>query len=207
MTANALKSKMTLSTTVLTEFVQPYFTCAPDGVVSFILYRGQYDEYVPYWRGFVEGVKFKGHEAEISCSPMTSRLKRSGLMRRFSRHCGVSVYSTRCGLNLLSLAITGTVDSSIGLTITSTAFGAKADQYFRGGYIETDDYSRMIVDHVGDVITLNSPIPSLADGTTFAAFRGCDHAHSTCIALANALNFQGHPWIPHKNPYSGDAVA
>ena len=203
---NALKSKMILETSLSNEFVQQFIFAAPDGVIDFTLYRGQYGDYVPYFRGFVESVIFKPQIVEINCTPMTSRLKRAGLQRKYSRSCAVTVYSNRCGLSEGTYLVVGMVDSSSGLTITSTTFGTKANGYFIGGYIETADYSRMIVNHVGDVITLNSPIPSLVDGTAFTSYRGCDHTFDTCIALSNNLNFGGHPWIPHKNPFVGDGI-
>lgn len=207
LTTNSLKNKLVLQTSLTNEFAQQFLFAAPDGVIQFILYRGQSGDYVSYWRGYVESVSFQATQVEITCSPMTSRLRRAGLQRKFGRLCGLTVYGFRCGLTLGTYEVTGVVDSSSGLTITSTSFGTKADGYFVGGYIQTPDYSRMIVYHVGDDIKLNSPIPSLADGTTFDAYRGCDHSIDTCIALNNNLNFGGHPWLPNKNPFVGDAIA
>jgi len=206
LTTNSLKSKLTLETSLSNEFVQQFIFAAPDGIVNFTLYRGQYGDYIPYWKGFVETVTFKSSTVEIICSPMTSYLKRTGLQRIFSRMCAVTVYSTRCGLSEGTYLVVGTIDSISGLIITSTTFGTKANGYFTGGYIETADYSRVIVSHSGNNIILNSPIPSLIIGTAFTAYRGCDHTLDTCIALSNNLNFGGHPWLPHKNPFIGDSI-
>jgi hypothetical protein len=203
---NSLKSKMTIITSFANEFVRPYIFAAPDAMVHFTLYRGQYDEYIPYWRGFVEEVNFKEDTVEIYCTPMTSRLKRSGLMRKFSRMCGLPVYSTRCGLSTGAYQVVGVIDSTSGLNISSTTFGTKADQYFRGGWIEVNSYSRLIVDHQGNDVILNSPVPSLAVGMTFLGQMGCPHTKSFCNSVGNGLNYGGHAWLPHKNPFTGDAI-
>lgn len=204
---NSLKSTMTLVTSLSNEFVLPYIFAAPDAVVSFTLYRGQSMDYVPYWRGFVAEVNFRPDVVEIYCSPMTSRLKRSGLMRKFSRSCGLPVYTSRCGLVTGSHQVNGTIDSASGLTVTSTIFGTKADQYFRGGWIEANGYSRMVVDHQGNDVLLNSPIPSLAAGMAVLGQMGCPHSKSFCNSVGNGINFGGHAWLPHKNPFTGDALA
>lgn len=207
LTTNSLKSKMAIETSLTNEFVQLYLTATLDGIVSFTLYRGQGGDYVAYWRGFVEKVVFSPTGAAITCSPMTSRLKRTGLQRRFSRNCGIAVYSYRCRLVTGDYQVSGVVDAVSGNTVTSSTFGTKTDGYFVAGYIETEDYSRMIVAHTGNVVTLSTPIPSLAVGESFNAYRGCDHTLSTCTSLSNNLNFGGHPWLPHKNPFTGDAIA
>lgn len=206
LTSNSLKSKLTLQTTMNNPFVTPFLTCAPDLLIKFTLYRGQWGNYIPYFRGFIELVSFKTKTVEITCSPMTSRLKRMGLQRKFSRSCEVPLYSSLCRLTESGYQITGTVDSVSGLSIVSSAFDAKADGYFKGGWIEVNNYSRMIVYHVGSTVKINSPIPDLVFGFSFVAKMGCGHSLNDCIALANSINFQGHAWISYKNPFTGDAI-
>jgi hypothetical protein len=38
-------------------------------------------------------------------------------------------------------------------------------------------------------------------------YAGCDHLLATCRdRFSNVANFGGFPWIPQKNPFSGDAI-
>ena len=47
----------------------------------------------------------------------------------------------------------------------------------------------------------------LKAGDAFEAYPGCDHTLATCAAkFGNQLNYGGFPYIPVKNPFTGDAI-
>ena len=65
----------------------------------------------------------------------------------------------------------------------------------------------MILAHSGNSVTLSALLSGLAVGVAFEAFAGCDRTLATCQAkFGNAINFGGFPWIPAKNPFTGDAI-
>lgn len=65
----------------------------------------------------------------------------------------------------------------------------------------------MIVGHAGANLTLMAPLPGLAAGMSAKLYAGCDRSLSVCGSrFDNVVNFGGFPWIPLKNPFSGDAI-
>lgn len=73
--------------------------------------------------------------------------------------------------------------------------------------LETNDGARMIVGHTGINITLVSPMPSLVPGQAVRLYAGCDHSTTVCKnRFDNLANYGGFPWIPGKNPFTGDAI-
>ena len=206
LTSNSLKNTITIKTVHSNPFVQPYIQAPPDAEVEFFLYRGHNGDYIPFWQGFISKVNFKSKYVEIIASPMTSRLKRNGLIRRYSRLCSLALYSTKCGVSPAIWSVIGDVDSVSGITITSTDFGAKSDGYFNGGWIDANGYTRMIASHIGDDVILNSRVPGLVAGMAFTAYKGCLHNRTACIEFNNILNYGGQPWIPDKNPFGQGGI-
>lgn len=76
-----------------------------------------------------------------------------------------------------------------------------------GALVRVAGVPRMILAHSGDSVTLSALLSGLAVGVAFEAFAGCDRTLATCQAkFGNAINFGGFPWIPAKNPFTGDAI-
>lgn len=212
MSLNSLKNlvKVTVDRTNL--FALTYVYIPMDGIVEAIIYRGHgtlSTNYVEYWKGYVYTVGFKGQDAIITLSPKSGNMKRSGLMRKFSRLCTYPVYSTRCTVAKGSYKVSGTVSSTTGLEVVATAFGIQDDDWLLGGTFEVTNYSRMITYHdkSEQKIKISHPIPGLASGDAFNSFAGCNHTCSVCKAkFSNAINYGGQEWLPNKNPFSGDSI-
>jgi hypothetical protein len=65
----------------------------------------------------------------------------------------------------------------------------------------------MVIDHVGDTLTLLTPA-SIPPGTPVAAYSGCDHTDGPggCAKYENNLNYGGQKWIPLKNPQGNNRI-
>jgi uncharacterized phage protein (TIGR02218 family) len=166
---------------------------------------------VTYWKGYVRGVKFQRDSAIIISGLKNISLKRFGLMRKYQRNCGLSLYSNRCGISKTdsNYYVDGIINSVNGTTIDATIFSSKIDGWFLGGIFKTDTGNclQKIVYHSDTVIRISRAISSLVAGQTFRAWAGCDHLMDTCkTKFNNKLNYGGFPYLPDKNPFSGDAV-
>ena len=208
------------------KFAINYIPAPIEGIVQLTIYRGHGIDpanFVMYWRGFVFLVKFKSKFITIVVSPKTSSLKRTGLMRRYQRLCGLPIYTTRCGLSKLKYRISGTISNINGTEITAPIFGSTPGSYqdwLTGGIFELTDYSysQMIVYHSksNSKIIIAHRIRSLEVRDEFYACAGCNHAAITCQekfetdvnpTLGNKLNYGGQEFIPDKNPFMGDGIA
>lgn len=183
---------------------------APDGVVSLTIYRRHAadPEFITYWKGRVVSASFSGAEVELSCEPLFTGLKRAGLRARYQINCRHVLYGVGCGLTAEAWRVSATLTGVTGAQLQSATFSAQADGWFKAGYVAFgQDIKRLIVAHTGNTVTLSAAIPGLIVGDAVWAYAGCDHAKATCdTKFANLLNYGGFPYIPKKNPFSGDAI-
>jgi len=206
---NSLKTQVKINVALSNPFARLYIPAPVEGVVRLTIYRRQGNDYKVYWRGYVQGVKFASKDAQIIAGLKLNRLRRSGLQRKFSRNCGLALYTAWCTVVEASNQTPGTVDSVIGNVITATEFSAEVDGYFTGGIFRTDNRSckQKIIYHVGATIKISRAVAAVAAGDTCTVSAGCDHLKATCKdKFNNKLNFGGQPYLPDKNPFSGDAV-
>lgn len=203
------KSKLTIRmphNMALAQFLAGGYPNGPITVTLFRVHLGD-DEFITHWRGRILSTSWRDIEASILCEPVFTSLQRAGLRAVYQRQCRHALYGSGCGASKASFKIDGVVDTAIENQVFSLAAGAQADNYFTGGMIKALGASRLIVAHTGNSMTLISPIPGLFGGTPLELYPGCDHTLETCSAkFSNSLNYGGQPWLPTKNPFSGDAI-
>ena len=186
-----------------------FLAAPPEGVVSITLYRHHAgdNEFITYWKGRVASSRLSGSEATLKCEPIATSLKRPGLRARYQLLCRHVLYGSGCGALKDSFRVDGTVAAVTGITVQVAAAADREDGYFVGGMLTTAAGARMIVAHSGIVLTLVAPLIGLSAGDTVQLYAGCDHSLNHCAARFNNLdNFGGFPFIPVKNPFSGDAI-
>lgn len=190
--------------------VSLFLAASPDGVVSVTLYRRHVGdaEFITYWKGRITGARLSGAEATLKCEPIASSLKRAGLRARYQLLCRHVLYSSGCGALKESFRVDGTVAAVSGIAVQVVAAASKPDGYFVGGMFATTTAGvRMIVGHAGINLTLSAPMVGLKAGDTVQLYAGCDHTMAHCKdRFANLDNFGGFPFIPVKNPFTGDAI-
>ena len=207
-TAELAKTGLEIRTPRDTPFVADMVASPLLDVVMLTVYRRHRGdaETKTLWRGRVEGVRFEGSEAVISCR-MGSALKRIGLRRPAQRQCPYALYGLGCNVAAAVFAETGSLVSHTGAAVTSGVFAGHPDGWWVGGKIDFSGARRFIVAHAGDMVTLTSPVPGLAQGAAFTAHPGCDHTPATCDAkFGNLPNYGGAPAFPIKNPFTGDSA-
>jgi hypothetical protein len=69
------------------------------------------------------------------------------------------------------------------------------------------DELRMITAHSGNVVTLVDSVADLVVGATVTLWPGCSRTVNHCQnKFSNLANYGGLPYLPAKNPFSGDAL-
>ena len=212
LTANSLKNKLDINVDISNTFARNYLSGVFEGEIKLTIYRRHRcsADYKTYWKGYVQGVGFKDGKPLIVAGLKDRSLGRLGLMRKYQRNCGLTLYSPWCTILDTDplYHVHGTILTVNGATITATVLGTKADGWFWNGKFETDNNSclQRIVYHVGTTIKIARPIVSLSVGDTFIANAGCDYLKATCkTKFNNKLNFGGQN-IPAKNPFGGSIV-
>ncbi|HUV85393.1 MAG TPA: phage BR0599 family protein [Methanosarcinales archaeon] len=204
---NAFKNELEIKINRDNIFAQKFIEAPIDGMVSLTIYRGHGTDFVTFWAGVISQVSFNSDEIVISASPRTSSMSRIGLRRKYQKLCNHPLYSGLCTVVPSSFKVTGTIASVDGTTIVSGDFATKANGWFLGGKFVLGSAERLITSHSGSTITISRKINAAVAGNSFTAYAGCDHTQLTCLnKFSNLLNYGGQPWIPVKNPFSGDAI-
>lgn len=197
------------------EFAKQFLGFAPEEVTTLTIYRGHYSDpdqqFVIYWKGRLLSAKATESKIELECEPIYTSIRRPGLRAKFEYGCRHVLYGRGCGVNRELYKHEGTVIGiSGGLNVSvSGIVGVFPDGYFTGGIIfDEDGASRFIVAHVGAVLTMSRPLPSIVGASTARVYPGCDHLRTTCLTKFNNLdNFGGFPWVPSRNPFDGSSIA
>jgi uncharacterized phage protein (TIGR02218 family) len=206
MARNTLEITMPDSATIPRLFM----AAPPEGVVGVTVYRFHVTDtdrgYVTIFKGRVLSVSFQDNEASLSCEPIFTSLRRPGLRRYYTPHCGHSLYGPGCRLLRDDWEIDGTVIGQNGNVLTIQGAEAFADGWFVGGVFRCGDVRRMVMASSGGQVTVSSTTPAI-NGKACVLLPGCNHLRSDChTKFNNVLNFGGFDWMPLKNPYKGDNI-
>lgn len=171
-------------------------------------------ELATLWTGRVVNVAWSADfgQAVITLEPVFTSLRRNGLRRVYGAQCPHVLYGPACGVNKAAHQLDVVVDAVSGSTLTASEFGAAPVGDFDGGFLEYDQAGgvvdrRFIYAQPGATVTLASPAYGLPVGAGARAFPGCDHSLATCAGkFSNSDNYGGTPFIPQKNPFSGDPI-
>jgi len=199
---------------------QSFINGAPDDITLVTIYRSHIGDNVvqTYWKGRVAGFSISGDEAEIVCENVFTSLRRAGLSARYQKGCRHALYSTGCGMVLANFAVDATVSAVSGLDVTFTlnndSNGAVvvADGYFTYGILQSADGMRYISNHVTGTLTLMQASNSLTTAVLggpqpVTLYPGCSKTIADCRdKFNNLINFGGFPWLPNKNPFSGNVT-
>lgn len=186
-----------------------FLAAPPEGIVSVTLYRGHPPdpEFVTYWKGRVSAARFSGSTGQLSCEPIATSLQRIGLRARYQLLCRHVLYSPSCGALRERFRVDGVVTQVSGTQVTVAAAAGLPDGYFTAGMLATAAGLRLITAHHASELTLTAPLIGLAVGDAVGLFAGCDHSKEQCASRFDNLDhFGGFPFIPVKNPFSGDAI-
>lgn len=208
-----------------------YLAHTPDHPVSVTIFRQETElsgspdsATLTYWKGRIAGAKASGSQIEISCESVFTSLRRFGLRARYQRGCRHALYHRGCTLDRADFAVTARVSAISGVNITVPEAAGQADGWYLGGMLEFDGVLRFIVNHVGQVLTLQRVFEDLNDAfaesgygmnygnyyggiPAIRIYPGCDRTRATCNSKFNNLpNHGGFDWIPNRNPFDGRSI-
>ena len=192
---------------------QLYITSVPGITATLEVQRTQDLDTVPgpreiitIFKGRIESVSFTkdGAVATLLVRAFTAAFSKELPRQRYSNVCNHALYDSRCGVVKATYAHSGTVDAISGRTIDVNGASGEADGYYRGGYVETSGGldRRLILEHVGDTLTLPLAFADVVVTDTVTIYPGCGHSVTDCRQkFSNILNFGGFPYVPTKNPF------
>jgi len=177
----------------------------PVWVAVYRAHRGDEDLAVTVFSGKVIRARFEESEAVLTGASLMAMLARTVPVLAMQTPCNHVLYSAPCGANPTTSRDQITVTSVVGATVVSNDFATRPDQWFRGGRLESaSGETRFIADHVGDTVTLISPLPGLESLDVVWAYWGCDHLEPTCRdKFGNLINHLGWSRLPGRNPFVG----
>jgi uncharacterized phage protein (TIGR02218 family) len=177
----------------------------PSTPVWFTLYRahrGDETETLTAFKGQITAVTFQGSEAALTATSVAATLVRGIPVVQMQCPCNHVLFSAECGADPTSCRDSVTIATVTGRTVTSNDFALRADGWFNAGRLECGDEMRFIADHVGNTITLLSPVPGLESLAECWAYWGCDHLEATCDSkFSRLVSFLGWSRLPFKNPF------
>jgi len=179
------------------------------GIMTLTIYRHHYSDtdYSVLWKGRVISCKWSGSMATLTSDNVSTTFSRAGLRRSYQVGCPHVLYGSACGLEASSWQVAATVSAVTDGTLTLSGIDGYADGYFLGGMAQIGDDKRMIVAHGSGSITMVDSVGSAAEGDTVTLWPGCPRTMTSCLNKFNNLdNYGGLPFLPDKNPFSGDAL-
>jgi uncharacterized phage protein (TIGR02218 family) len=157
------------------------------------------------WVGSINTFSFSGSLADLRVSnTMDDPLATDVPGYRIQSLCNHQLFDgTTCKVVRATYTVNTTIASFSGNDVTLTSDGGNPDGWATGGelYNTTRNERRMIIAHVGNVVTLIAPFRSgVANGDSVSLYAGCDRSIATCrTKFNNVLNFGGHPHIKGQN--------
>lgn len=213
--ASEAKSKtvqITLPTT--NSFIANYLGTQPTYRASVRIFRLQRDETPSVttttliFAGRIQALKFvdDSTKAELTALTIEAFANRHTPLITYAGQCQNTLYGVRCKVNEDDFKITTTVISVDGVTVRVSGADAYADGYFNGGYIRAlaNREPRLILDHVGEYVTVLVPFFVDVEGQSVDVSRGCDHdVFGDCgTVFGNVKNYQGFPFSPTRNIFT-----
>jgi uncharacterized phage protein (TIGR02218 family) len=179
------------------------------GTVMLTVFRHHYGDvdFTVIWKGRVINCKWQGSTAELTSESASTMLSQASLRRHYQVGCPHALYGSACGINEASYKVSGTLSVVTATLLTVPGISAYGNGYFTGGMLQCNNELRMIVAHSGDTVTIVDSIASAIVGNTVYLWPGCARTMDSCLNKFNNLdNYGGLPFLPSKNPFSGDAL-
>lgn len=206
---DARKSSIEIEVSASNDLALVFRTGWLPALMVMTIYRHHYEdaEFSVLWKGRITGCKWAGSVATLTSESVFTLFQRAGLRRMYQVGCPHVLYGSACGLHEATWKVAATVDAVGGTEVTLTGIAGYGDGYFLGGIFKAGDELRLVTAHAGGVITLVDAMDGLVEGDTVTLWPGCGRTVNACKSKFNNLdNYGGLPFLPSKNPFSGDAL-
>lgn len=213
------KSEMTVQLPVDSEIAELFRVYPGSNVVTLRIRYGHLadvsSDFPVVWTGRVQQCK-RGtrnpRQAELSCVPSSTSMRRPGLRRHYQLTCPHVLYddgfgSCKADKAAATRATTVAATGYTEITLASGWNGTPPGEKYIGGLLEWDGAAgrerRTILRVAGDVLSLSAPVDELAVSDDVDVVLGCNHQTDDCADLhSNIVNYGGMPYIPVENPIS-----
>ena len=205
---------LTIKFTATNTFARSFMGIVPGSRGYVTIIRLQRDEsptfatQVLLYKGQIAGGKYAagGNMIDLQARSVEAATTRTVPRFTFMGMCNHILFDSGCKKSTAGFFITGTVSSISDVTYTITGANAQPDGYWTGGWmtpVGTNDY-RMVLSHVGNVVTLLLPFADNLAGLDVEVYAGCDHTLGGACAnkFDNVLEYGGFAFVPNKNPFS-----
>lgn len=207
------KSSITIRTPRTTGLAELFRVYPPSQVVTGTIFQGHANDplldFKAIWTGRIISCNREQFEAQFTCEPVSTSLRRNGLRRHYQYGCPHVLYGNGCRANKANATINTTAGNINGTTIAlPTGWNGAIDPIkFVGGLVEftgaNGSQTRTILSANSGAVQVAGVPLGLVPGNNVAVVLGCNHQMNDCTALHNnILNYGGQPWIPTKNPVS-----
>ena len=173
------------------------------------IYRHHYEDsdFSVLWKGRVTSCKWAGSVASLASESVFTLFQRAGLRRVYQVGCPHVLFGAACGLAASDWAVAKIVTAVAAGQVSVGGLAGYGSGYFLGGMLKAGEELRMITAHAGSDLTLVDGIADLAVGSAVTLWPGCARTVNACLnKFANLDNYGGLPYLPTKNPFSGDAL-
>ena len=213
------KTVLQVNTPINTDIANLFRVYPPGQVVTLVIRQGHANDpdvdFPVIWTGRVIQCERDGSEATLSCEPVATSMRRTGLRRNYQLSCPHVLYGPQCGANKLAATLTTQVinltDSRI--TLQDGWSGSINPNKYIGGLVEWNTgaggESRTILRVIDlKTLVLSGPTTGIVAGQNIDVILGCNHQMGVgpqpdgdCLPLHNNIqNFGGQAWIPTANP-------
>lgn len=207
------KSTMEVSMPHTLAIPQLFRVYSPSHPVTLTVFQGENADpdaqFIAVWVGRVVSIAFEGIEAKLSCEPVSTSFRRSGLRRNYQYMCPHILYGPQCGADKIAATAATTAYAVNGRSVTLNGLLSSPDRYIGGmlewvtpaGIAEARTILSATTVSGRSQLQLTGIASGLLPGRTVSVVRGCRHTLPACIEdHDNAPNYGGDPWIPTKNP-------
>lgn len=126
--------------------------------------------------------------------------------KNYAAECDATLGDARCGVNLASFTVTGTLTGVTSNSVFTDSGRGEADDHFNYGLLTfTSGLNNGLEIEVKDFgsgqFTTVLPLPySVEVGDTYSVYAGCDKQKQTCIDKFDiVINFRGFDFIPGQD--------
>lgn len=155
---------------------------------------------------------------QLNCETSITESRRSSVAQVVQRPCRHAHYFTNadgggCRLNLADWQQTVTATAATGRVLTVPAAANENDAHYLAGILTYDGNEYMIERHEGEILTIETEVPGLADeialadppGASVQIAPGCNLTAENCNAFGNLVNFGGFNDMT-DSPFDGRSI-
>lgn len=214
------KSALILNCPINTGIADLFRVYPPGQVISLIIRQGHVNdpdgEFPVIFTGRVLQCKRDGSEAQLTCEPIATSMRRSGLRRNYQLSCMHVLYGPQCRASKIAATnsqVVVSIAASSRIVLDDFWYGSIDPNKYIGGMVEFETSSgtesRTILRIIDlKTLVLAGPTTGMSAGDTISVILGCNHQlgagpqpDGDCGPLHNNYNnFGGDPWIPTENP-------